>query len=145
MTQAESTAGLQLLAFAIGEAHYAVPVGTVESVVPYGKLTNVPGTPGHVLGVLNLRGNVISIIDLRTLLGLTPTADPTRGRVIVIQTPSACAGILVDSVSEVFALDEEALVEMPAEIDLGITAYIDGVIRTESRLTMLLRPDALFT
>ena len=141
----EATDRLQLVAFNIGAEEYAVPVHLVESIIPYSVPTAVPGSGKHILGVLNLRGKIISVVDLRCLFDLTSLDDPTTARVLVVQAAGATVGVLVDSVSEVFALDDETLHEPPPEVGRHNAANISGIIRIEDRLIVVLDLERLLT
>ena len=134
----EATDRLQLVAFNVGAEEYAVPVHLVESIIPYGVPTAVPGSGGHIIGVLNLRGKIISVVDLRFLFDLPSLEDPTAARILVVQAAGATVGVLVDSVSEVFALDDETLHEPPAEVGRHNAANISGIIRIDERLLVVL-------
>ena len=136
--QDEATDRLQLVAFNVGAEEYAVPVHLVESIIPYGTPTNVPGAGEHIIGVLNLRGKIISVIDLRSRLGLESLTDPTNARILVVQACGATVGVLVDSVSEVFALDDETLHEPPPEVGRQNAGNISGIIRIDQRLIVVL-------
>jgi len=143
--QDESTDRLQLVAFKVDAEEYAVPVHLVESIIPYGIPTTVPGSGEHIIGVLNLRGKIISVVDLRCLLGLPSLADQSSARILVIQLRTTTVGILVDGVSEVFALDDETLHEPPPEVGRHNAANISGIIRLDGRLIVVLDIERLLS
>lgn len=143
--QEETNDRLQLVAFDVGSEEYAVPVHLVESIISYGEPTRVPGAGEHVIGVLNLRGKVISVIDLRRRFGLEILEDPTSARILVVQVAGSTVGVLVDSVSEVFALDSETLQEAPPEVGRQNASSIEGIIRLDSRLVIVLNLENLLT
>lgn len=143
--QDESTDRLQLVAFKVAAEEYAVPVHLVESIIPYSTPTTVPGSDEHILGVLNLRGKIISVVDLRYLLGLPSLADRSTARILVIQSRSTTIGLLVDGVSEVFALDDETLHEPPPEVGRHNAANISGIIRLDDRLIVVLDIERLLS
>lgn len=106
---------------AAGE-HYALPVGGVREIANFERVTPLPGSPRGVLGVWSLRGDVIPVVDLATMLGL-PTADP--GRIVVAEGNGERAGITVESVLDVAALPESL---EPADSDyLAGATLIDRV------------------
>jgi chemotaxis signal transduction protein len=105
-----------------GGEHYALPVEGVREITPRGRITPVPGAPPAVLGVWNLRGDVVAAVDLATILGLAP--DDGEGRVVVVEDGELRAGLAVEEV-----LDVEALPDVLEAIDsryLAGAALVDG-------------------
>ena len=99
----------QLLAFTIADAPYALAVECVREIVRIRPITAMPRVTRDVRGVISLRGEIIQVIDLRRRLGL-PATEPTRSaRIIVVQTEDHLAGLLVDSVTEVLRVEEDAI------------------------------------
>jgi purine-binding chemotaxis protein CheW len=95
-----------------GGEHYALPVDAVREIAELGTITPVPGAPAEVLGVWNLRGEVIGVVDLATLLGLDREGRP--GRIVVVEQGDLRAGLAVESVVDVASLPE-ALEPMDSE------------------------------
>jgi len=112
--------GLHVRVRAGGE-HYALPVAGVREIAPLGQITPVPGAPAAILGVWNLRGDVIAAIDLARLLGLQSEAEPSR--IVVGEDGTVRAGLVVESVIDVGALPE-ALEPADSEF-LSAAALID--------------------
>jgi purine-binding chemotaxis protein CheW len=113
--------GLHVRVRAGGE-HYALPVAGVREIAPLGQITPVPGAPAAILGVWNLRGDVVAAIDLAQLLGLRSDAEATR--IIVGEDGAVRAGLVVDTVTDVGTLPE-ALEPADSEF-LAAAALIDG-------------------
>lgn len=134
---------LQLVAFKLGAEDYAIPIEMVESIIKVGELTSVPGSPAHVRGVMNLRGRVISVVDLRERFGMPPVEGEPDERILVVQYAEATLGLLVDSVSEVFTLDEDQFQAPPAEVGNGAVGGVDGIIHSGDRLIVLLNVEAI--
>ncbi len=128
---------LHLVTFQLGAEDYAVHVETVESIIKPSAVTPVPGSPREVCGIMNLRGRVISVIDLRTCFSM-PTKD-TDGdtRVLVVRFEHTTVGVLVDSVSEVFTLTNEEIQPTPMHVTGIGGAAIEGIVDGEEGLIAL--------
>lgn len=140
MTNAENDR-LQVVVFTVGKEEYAVPVHRVESIIASTDPTQVPGAGAHVRGVYNLRGRVISIIDLRSRLAIEPRPEGTNARVLVVTAAGHTVGIEVDEVSEVFSVDPAEVQPTPAQ--LADTTIVNGILRLEGRLIIVVDLDAL--
>jgi purine-binding chemotaxis protein CheW len=134
---------IQLVAFRLGDEEYAVPVQNVESIIKLSRPTRVPGVPYHVRGVMNLRGKVMSIFDLRRRFGMGCAADETDMRVLVVAHDGMNTGMLVDGVSEVLTIDGDALQAPPAELG-GQGRAVAGLCRVEDRLVIVLDLGSVF-
>ena len=107
----------------VGREHYALPVTKVLEVAELGDLTPVPGSPPSVIGVCNLRGQVIPVLSLATLLGL---GDEKPERIVVVDAGERCAGLAVDAVVDVGELPEASeQVDSPC---LTAAALVDGLL-----------------
>lgn len=113
--------GLHVRVRAGGE-HYALPVSGVREIAPLARITPVPGAPAAILGVWNLRGDVIAAVDLGLLLGLGGAAEPTR--IVVGEDGGVRAGLVVESVTDVGPLPEA--LEPADSALLSAAALIDG-------------------
>lgn len=134
---------LQLVAFRLGAEEYAIPIEMVESIIKLGPLTAVPGSPSYIRGVMNLRGRIMSVIDLRQRFGMPAEEDQPDGRILVVQYADTTIGLLVDSVSEVFNLDEMDFQPPPPELGNGAVGGVDGIIHAEGRLIVLLNVESI--
>lgn len=136
---------IQLVTFSIGEEEFGVDILKVQEIIRTMEITRVPRAPEFVEGVINLRGKVIPIIDLRRRFGL-PTRDHDQNtRIIVIEISSMVVGFVVDSVSEVLRIPE-GTVEPPPPVVSGLESeYISGVGKLEDRLLILLDLDRLLS
>ncbi len=104
---------IRVCLFRIGEDSYAIPVSMVTEIITPQKLFPVPTTPKHVLGIINLRGNIVPIVDIRPVLSLPRQSEP--GQVAILKHGAITLGIVVDDVSEVVAVPESSLMPIPAE------------------------------
>ncbi|MEM9035328.1 MAG: chemotaxis protein CheW [Actinomycetota bacterium] len=127
---------IQLVAFQLADEEYAVPVQNVESIIRRTRPTRVPGAPSHCLGVINLRGKVISIFDLRRRFGFGASVAEDDGRILVIHHNGMNTGVLVDGVSEVLSLDGSALRASP--VGGGSHSMVSGLCKVEERLLIIL-------
>jgi len=143
MQEIEKQDQLQLVAFRLGAEEYAIPIEMVESIIKLGPLTAVPGSPSYVRGVMNLRGRIMSVIDLRLRFGMPSEADQPDGRILVVQYAETTIGLLVDSVSEVFNLDEMDFQPPPPELGNGAVGGVDGIIHAADRLIVLLNVESI--
>jgi len=136
---------LQLVTFSIGGEEFGVEILKVQEIVRSMEMTRVPNAPDFVEGVVNLRGRVIPIIDMRKRFGLEHKAHDSRTRIIVIDMNGVVTGFVVDSVSEVLRLPRNTI-EPPPPVVAGIESdYISGVGKLEDRLLILLDMDSLLS
>ncbi|KHK04059.1 chemotaxis protein CheW [Desulfovibrio aerotolerans] len=129
---------LQLVTFSIGEEEFGVDILSVQEIIRMMDITKVPRAPDFVEGVINLRGKVIPIIDLRRRFGLSTRDHDKHTRIIVIEINNMIVGFVVDSVSEVLRIPAST-VEPPPPVVSGLESeYISGVGKLEDRLLILL-------
>jgi purine-binding chemotaxis protein CheW len=129
--------GERFLNFSLGEEEYAIPLLSVKEVIALPDITPVPFTPAHFLGIMNLRGQVISVIDLRQKFGIKPKSN-TETAVIICDLNPTCLGIVVDSVNSVLSPQASEISEKPEIQSSKNTDYIQGVYRQDKRLVLLL-------
>jgi purine-binding chemotaxis protein CheW len=131
----------QLVVFQLGAELYGVEIARVHEIIRLQSVTRVPRSPAFVEGVINLRGKVIPVIDLRRRFGL-PSADHTRAsRIVVVEIGDQVVGIVVDGVSEVLRV-KTATVEPPSPVVAGIDSeYLHGIAKLPDRLVILLDLD----
>ncbi|EFL53189.1 CheW protein [Solidesulfovibrio fructosivorans JJ]] len=136
---------LQLVTFSIGEEEFGVDILSVQEIIRMMDITKVPRAPEFVEGVINLRGKVIPIIDLRRRFGLSTRDHDKHTRIIVIEINNMIVGFVVDSVSEVLRIPAST-VEPPPPVVSGLESeYISGVGKLEDRLLILLDLDKLLS
>src|SRR4030088_1659713 len=135
---------LQLVVFQLGAELYGVEIARVHEIIRLQAVTRVPHAPAFVEGVINLRGKVIPVVDLRRRFGL-PLAEHTRAsRIVVVEIGDQVVGIVVDGVSEVLRINP-ALIEPPSPVVAGIDSeYLRGIARLPDRLVILLDLDRVF-
>jgi len=139
----------QYLTFNLGGEPFALDVAHVREILELTNITKVPRTPESMRGVINLRGSVVPVIDMRLKFGL-PSLEATVDTCIIVvevslEGESAILGALVDSVQEVFEL-EPGLIEPAPKIGVGIrTEFIKGIGKRESRFIMILDIEKTFS
>ena len=129
---------LQLVSFKIGAVEYGVDILKVQEINKILSITKVPNSPCYVEGVINLRGRVIPIIDLRIRLDLEKIEHTKDSRIIVVELDSKTVGFIVDAVNEVLRISKD-IIEAPPKLVEGTDAdYITAVGKLEDRLLILL-------
>lgn len=129
---------LQLVSFHIGEEEYCVDILKVQEIIRMMQITRVPNLPDFTEGIINLRGRVIPIIDLRVRLGMAKKEHGGNTRIIVVEMNNKTIGFIVDSVSEVLRIPK-SITEAPPELVAGINSeYITSIGKLEDRLLILL-------
>src|SRR5438067_5334051 len=128
----------QLVVFELGAELYGVEIARVHEIIRLQAVTRVPRSPAFVEGVINLRGKVIPVVDLRRRFGL-PSAEHTRAsRIVVVEIGDQVVGIIVDGVSEVLRVTS-GTIEPPSPVVAGLDSeYIHGIAKLPERLVILL-------
>ncbi len=128
----------QIVVFELAGEHYGVDIGTVESIIKMQSITVVPHAPAFVEGVTNLRGNVLPVINLRSRFRL-PEAQPTKNtRIVIVTIAEIKVGMIVDGVSEVLRVSEDAL-EPPSPLVTTVdSGFITAIAKMEDKLVILL-------
>jgi len=143
--QHELNTGQQYLSFILDERHYAVDILRVQEIKGWDRATPIPNTPEHIKGVINLRGTIVPIIDLRLRFGLAAVEYSKSTVVIVLRveskTGSRTMGIVVDAVSDVHNVEDSAVSPPPEfseEVDLS---FIKGIASIGEKMIILLDVD----
>ena len=135
----------QLVTFSIGGEEFGVDILKVMEIIRTMEITKVPRAPDFVEGVINLRGKVIPIIDLRRRFGLAPRGHDKNTRIIVIEINNIIVGFVVDAVSEVLRIPAST-VEPPPPVVAGVESdYVSGVGKLQDRLLIMLDLDRLLS
>lgn len=140
-----NTDGSQYLTFQLGDELYGVDILCVQEIKGYTTVTRIPNTPPHIKGVLNLRGTIVPIVELRTKFSM-PTIDYTMLTVIVVVVVrDRIMGLVVDSVSDVLIIDQKDVQPPPqfgAKVDVSV---LTGIGKSGDKLVALLNIDRLLT
>ncbi len=128
----------QLVLFELARECYGVAIATVESIIKLQPITVVPHAPAFVEGVTNLRGAVLPVLDLRKRFGLPPQPATKDSRIVVVMLNGLKVGMVVDGVSEVLRVSEDAI-EPPSPLVMSVdTTFIKGIAKVAQRLIILL-------
>lgn len=133
----ERSAELHLVTFNLGE-QYGVPINQVQEIVRVGAITKVPNSPPFMDGVINLRGRVLPVLNLRKRLGIEEKPVTKASRIIVTEVGPKVIGLLVDAVSHVVKVPTESIDEAPEEVLDISTDFITGVCKLPRALVILL-------
>jgi purine-binding chemotaxis protein CheW len=123
--------------FRVGTADYAIPAAQVLHLESYESATPVPGAPGFVAGLVQVRGRLIPVVDLRARFGLPKVTHALDHRVVVVQAGARVAGLLVDSAREVIKLDPAAFERPPEIVEQQSGGFVKGVAMVAKRMFML--------
>jgi purine-binding chemotaxis protein CheW len=127
----------QWVTFRLGEETYGVNVMQVQEVLRITEIAPVPGSPDYVVGIINLRGNVVTVIDTRKRFGLYPKDCDDSSRIVIIEADDQVIGILVDSVAEVVELRASEIESAPNVGNEESSRYIQGVTSRNGELLIL--------
>jgi purine-binding chemotaxis protein CheW len=135
-----------LVCFRIGRETYGVDIFSVREIVKAQEITSVPGTADYVLGIINLRGKIVSVVDLAQRLGLGRASVDRASRILVVDLDGFTVGFLVDAATEVLKLAPEAIEPAPEELKLSTSDdYLEGVGKLDGRLVIILNVSNLLS
>jgi purine-binding chemotaxis protein CheW len=136
---------IQLISFIVGDEEYGLDIQRVKEVIRISEITRLPRAPSFVKGIINLRGNVIPIIDLRDKFDLEEQDYTATTRVIVVDVDDRLVGMVVDAASQVVRIPTDRI-EPPPPIAGGLSAeFIKGVGKLDKRLIILLNIDRILS
>ncbi|WP_448563781.1 chemotaxis protein CheW [Thalassotalea ganghwensis] len=136
---------LQWVTFKLDSETYGINVMQVQEVLRYTEIAPVPGAPVYVLGIINLRGNVVTVIDTRQRFGLEAAEVTDNTRIVIIESEKQVIGILVDSVAEVVYLKASEIDVAPNVGNEESAKFIQGVSNREGELLILVDLNKLLT
>ncbi|MGS0682893.1 chemotaxis protein CheW [Shewanella sp. 125m-7] len=136
---------LQWVTFKLDNETYGINVMQVQEVLRYTEIAPVPGAPDYVLGIINLRGNVVTVIDTRSRFGLASADINDSTRIVIIEAEKQVIGILVDSVAEVVYLRRSEIDNAPNVGTEESTKFIQGVSNRDNELLILVDLDKLLS
>lgn len=132
---------IKVIVFRLMDKEYAIPVNYVQGIEKMMHITRVPRTEKYVKGVINLRGVVTPIIDLRERFGLPPAEETDSVRIIIVQLDDIEVGFVVDSANDVIDIPTASIEPQPEVVGVKEEAFISGVCRIDNRLLILLHLD----
>jgi purine-binding chemotaxis protein CheW len=134
---------LQLVTFGLGNEQYAVDILKVQEINRMKEITKVPNAPSYVEGVINLRGKVMTVVDLRKRFGLSTKENNAHSRIMIMDIQGITVGLVVDAVSEVLRIQANIVEPTPPLATEGGSEFIIGIAKLENRLIILLDIDRL--
>ncbi len=137
----------QIVVFSLGEEEFAVEISKVREIVRMQPIRRIPGSPAFIEGIVNLRGGIVPIVDLRKRFGVAESdVDREQRKIVIINMETRQIGILVDGVTEILRIDEESVEEAPAIVaDTIEKKYLVGVAKVDRRLIVLLDMVRIFS
>jgi purine-binding chemotaxis protein CheW len=148
-TSPASARGGKYLTFALGNEEYGLEILKVREIIGYAEITTLPGTASHVKGVMNLRGQVMSVMDLRAKFGMEPAPRTDQTCIIVVEIlrdrRKLCVGVIVDRVLEVLWIDNHKIEETPVFDTSVRTDFILGIGMVGSAVKILLNIDRVIS
>ena len=136
---------LQLVSFVIESEEFGIDILKVQEIIRPVAITRVPNAPAFVEGVINLRGRIVPVVDLRKRFGRPEREQDHNTRIIVVELVDRVVGFMMDAVKEVIRV-EQSVIEPAPELAIGIdTDYIKGVAKLEDRLLILLELEEVLT
>jgi purine-binding chemotaxis protein CheW len=144
MTEQEDTQHGRFLTFVLGDEVYGIEIRYVKEIIGLMPVTKLPEAPGHIKGIINLRGKIIPVIDVRLKFKEDAVAYSDRTCIIVIETDELTAGLIVDNVAEVVSIDDESIVPPPDYGSSYASRYISGIGKTGDEVKILLDCEKLF-
>lgn len=133
----KTVAGGKFLSFFLGKEEYAIEILSVQEIIGIMPITPVPRMPEYIRGVLNLRGRIVPVMDLRRRFGLSPAEDTDETCVIVVQDGDFRMGIVVDQVSEVADLKSEQIEDIPSVGTRSENEFLSGIGKTGDSVKMI--------
>jgi purine-binding chemotaxis protein CheW len=128
----------QLVVFRLGTEEFGVDISQVREIIRVGDITRIPGSPRYVDGVINLRGQVTTVVNLRNRLGLDGKAMDGNARIMILEVDKNIVGVIVDSVTEVKNLTRVQIEILPDALSSTVSSkYIQGVGKLDGRLLIL--------
>lgn len=137
-------AGREYLSFVLGDAHYCIDILKVQEIRTYEAPTRIANTPAFIKGVMNLRGNIVPIVDLRVKFGLPEQRYDTQTVVIVLNIGKRTIGVVVDGVSDVISVPESEIKPAP-ELGTLDTQYLQGLATVNGQMMIIIDIERLMT
>jgi purine-binding chemotaxis protein CheW len=136
---------LQLVSFKIGEEEFGIEILKVQEIIKMMAITKIPNTPEFIEGIINLRGRIIPVVDLRIKLGLAKQSHTKSTRIVVVELNNQVVGFIVDEVNEVIRITKNTIEEPPEMISGVNREFVTGIGKLEDRLLILLNLEKVFS
>lgn len=139
-----SSDALEIIAFMLGDQQFCVRTISIREIRGWGPVTPLPHTPPEVLGVMNLRGTVIPIVDLSVKLGMAPAQATERSAIVVTTVRDKTIGLMVDTVSDILTIAVRDLQPVPVAAGIAATGYAEGILAHDKQMICFLNLEQIF-
>lgn len=143
MASEEGTGIAQVVTFKLGDEEYGLDIMEVREIIRMVKVTPIPDAPKGVQGVIDLRSEVLPVLDLRQRLGMPPRASGDESRIVIVNLGGGMVGLTVDSVSNVLRVSEGAIEPVPELFGESARTCFSGIVRVGDRMITLMNLQAL--
>ncbi|MBF0359882.1 MAG: purine-binding chemotaxis protein CheW [Oligoflexia bacterium] len=144
LLNSSSTGGNQFVTFNIGNEEYGINIKSVQEITSYRELTHLPNFPTYVKGILNLRGNIIPVVDPRIKFCMSEIEHNKASVIIIVNTGEKNAGLIVDNIKDVLTIDANNIEEAP-EMSTGLdTCFIEGIGKVGEKFVIILNVGMIF-
>ena len=136
----------RMVLFVVGEHRFAVPIARIREIIPARAYTPLPGSGAHVCGLINLRGRIVTVVDLGARLGLPPASRIPEHSIVIVEHRGKLAGLAVEEVARIVAVDPGSLADS-AEVLRSLRidrAYLRGVGEVDDEIFVAIEPDEIF-
>ena len=140
----DGNGGSQLVTFTVADEQFGVDIMAVREIRAWSEMTPLPNAPDYVLGVVNLRGAIVPIVDLRARFGQGKTTPDKSRVVIIVAVESRTIGILVDAVSDILTIGRDQVQPVPEACGHGEASFLDGLITVGEQLVARIGLERLF-
>ena len=135
----EDTELLELVGFKLGEEEFGIDIINVNEIIKMQKITSIPNAPSDILGIVNIRGKIIAVVDTRLKLGIYPKEFDYETRIIILEFNKKPIGFIVDEVTEVLRISKKTLNDVPDMVSTKMnTDYIKSIANIEDKIIILL-------
>lgn len=135
---------VKLVVFSLLDDYYAFPGEDVKEILPVGKITYVPGSPDFILGIINVRGDIESVLDIHKLMGLPHRETDEIGRIAIAETEGLRSGILVDSVLDVIDVPKSSIQPPLSTLSKSLKEFVAGETTYKNKNTILINVGKIF-
>ena len=139
------TSSRQVCTFSVGDMFFGVDVQNVHEVIRAQEMTRVPMAPAVVRGLINLRGRIVTAVDMRARLRLPPLPDDQESMNVVVQADEGSVSLLVDEIGDVLDVEESLRGHAPPTLSPVVSEFIESIYKLEGKLLLLLDPNAVAT
>ncbi|MDQ7053613.1 MAG: chemotaxis protein CheW [candidate division KSB1 bacterium] len=137
----------QLVCFYIEDEEFAIDIMKVQEIIRIPQITKIPNAPAFIEGIVNLRGNILPVVDVRTRFGLPKKGQSDNNRIVVVNNGKTTTGLIVDSVSEVLRISTDCIDDPPDMIRIGDKIYFEGIANLDNgkRIILLINIESLLS